>query len=140
MFASDCDLQERLCRIANRIYGQILYVELRSLGSADEDKVGVITLCPPLLAQARAIVENVKNAQSEPTAFQHFGVDTVASGRLQISDDFLLLPEIIPSLTEYLTDTKRAGQLYVSPDEYHTQLAEHCLEVSEGPMDCWGPM
>ncbi|KAF8806212.1 hypothetical protein BYT27DRAFT_6644065 [Phlegmacium glaucopus] len=132
---SDCGLQERLRRIADRIYAQILCVELRSIGSADgEENVGIITLCPPFLARVKDFIANVENTHSElePIAFQKFDVDTVIPGKLEISDDFLLLPDIIPSLTEYLTDIKRAGRLYISPNTYHTQLAEYCLEMYPG--------
>ena len=128
--------QERLHRIADRIYGQILCVELRSLDSAggERNEVGVITLCPPFLARVKDIIARVENPQPESVTFQTFGVDTVIPERLMISDDFLLAPDILPSLAEYITNIKRAGLLYISPDEYHTQLAEYCLELcTTGP-------
>ena len=47
---------------------------------------------------------------------------------VRVSDDFLLFEDIIPSLTDYLTDPYRAGNLFIRPGVFHMQCAEYCLD------------
>lgn len=71
-----------------------------------QERFRLITLCPPIIAQVKDIIEGVENTQSEPTAFEIPDADAVIARRLRISDDIQLLSDIVPFSTEYLTNIK----------------------------------
>jgi hypothetical protein len=95
-----------------------LYVEYPGCEDGEEN-IGMITLCLRLLAQVKGIM-GVEDTQSEPTAFEISDPDAVIARRLR-TFCYCRIYHIVPSLTEYLTNIKRAGRLYIIPSEYHTK-------------------
>jgi hypothetical protein len=134
-------MEERLRLMVDRIYGQILH-PLRSVTET------VVTLCPPFLeAQKFAYTSPRSSDDSDdapsdepPPVFKIPAVMTLpesdqvpnANAIVRVSDDFLLFKGIIPSLTDYLTDPYRAGNLFIRPEVFHMQFAEYCLDRCSG--------
>ena len=130
-------MEERIRLVIDRIYGQILH-PLRSVTET------VVTLCPPFLeAQKFAYTaprpsDDSHDAPSDepPPVFSIPAFKTLPECDqtfiLRVSDDFLLFEDIIPSLTDYLTDPYRAGNLFIRPEVFHMQFAEYCLDRCSG--------
>jgi hypothetical protein len=134
-------MEERIRLMIDRIYGQILH----PLRSATET---VISLCPPFLeAQKFEYTSRRRNDDSDDTPSDEpppvFSIPAVvtlpesdqtpnANAVIRVSDDFLLFKDIIPSLTDYLTDPYRAGSLFIRPEVFHMQFAEYCLDRCSG--------
>ena len=130
-------MEERIRLMIDRIYVQILH-PLRSVTET------VVSLCPPFLeAQKFAYTSPRPSDDSDDAPSDEpppvFSIPTVvtllecdqtpnANAIVRISDDFLLFEDIIPSLTDYLTDPYRAGNLFIIPEVFHMQFAEYCLE------------
>ncbi|KAF8167119.1 hypothetical protein B0H34DRAFT_1156 [Crassisporium funariophilum] len=132
---SDCagSFRIKLSQIIDRIYGQILCSEI----SGNEK---IVKVCPLFLAAMKHHIREERMPSGSNPVFQlpaqitnEIATTLTEEYSTRISDDFLLLDEINPSLTECLTDPGRAGTLYISAGVYHTQLAEYWLETCECP-------
>lgn len=134
-------MEERIRLVIDRIYGQILH-PLRSVTET------VVSLCPPFLeAQKFEYTSRRRSDDSDDTPSDEpppvFSIPAVvtlpesgqtpnANAVIRVSDDFLLFKDIIPSLTDYLTDPYRAGNLFIRPEVFHMQFAEYCLDRCSG--------
>ena len=107
-------VQRQLVYISDRIYGQILEIDTLPHGQR------VITIRKSFVA-----------ALSRNTAVAEMGgplPSTSGSSPLTVSDTLLALHGLRASLTSFLTKPNRAGDLFLPPALYHTQMAEICLD------------
>lgn len=125
--------------MVDRIYGQILH-PLRSVTET------VISICPPFLEAQKFAYTSPRpsdgpddtSSDELPPSFKIPAVltlpesDQIPNAIIRVSDDFLLFKDIIPSLTDYLTDPYRSGNLFIRPEVFHMQFAEYCLDRCSG--------
>ena len=129
------NLQDKLSTLTDSIYSQILCLNGYN-GKA------IVTICPPILASIEYYIRTSgvgSSADKLKPVFQvpvlepyHFDdpCNSIATG---VSEDLLLLGDLNPSLTEYLTSWTRAKNFYVDASAYHTQMAEFWLDHCLGP-------
>ena len=107
---SNVDLMERVCRLTNKIYQETLCLSIN-----DPEKIAYITFGPGQLDHEQVI------ALSSTTQYR-----TKLSWPLLT---WISVEGVIPcSFTNFITTSELSGPLYISPDFFHTQVAEHFLE------------
>ena len=104
---SNVDLMERVCRLTNKIYREILCI-------TRDERMKYITIA----------------------GLDHVQIGTLSctpQRRIALSWDLLawiLRVNGIPcSFTNFITTPELSGPLYISPDIYHTQITEYSLVV-----------
>ena len=110
---SNVDLEERICRLTNRIYREMLCI-------TRHDGMKFITM------------------RSSRTRVDHFQISTYSESsfpqyRIVLSWELLRwisVEDKIPcSFTDFITTPELSGPLYISPDIYHTQIMEYSLQT-----------
>jgi hypothetical protein len=115
VFIADLDLTERLRRVTDKIFRSILCIETQG-------NITNIAIHVPLR------IFGPCNMAPKPLPFW-----AVNPGIIRLSWESLAHVSVegrIPSLfTEFITTPERSGPLYVSPDDYHTQVTEYSLHT-----------
>jgi hypothetical protein len=115
----------RLLSINGRILQQILRID--TFHDPDGASSRRVTLCEPFLVAANlwskseSFPSDVPQRDPETTGFDS------DSDLVGISETLFSLHGVRNSLAEFLTHPDYAGDLYISPDAYHTQFAKICL-------------
>ena len=106
------DLMERVCRLTNKIYREMLCI-------TRHNGMMYITLCGPDHTSAILCTPQYNTPQ--------YTDKTVLSWDLlswiPVKDSRIPL-----SFTNFITTPELSGVLYISPDNYHTQITEYSLE------------
>jgi hypothetical protein len=109
VFVSNVDLMERVCRLTNKIYREVLCI-------TRDERMSYITI-------------------GGRVRVNPFKFSWTTQYRIALSWDLLdwiLITErnrIPCSFTNFITTPEFSGLLYMSPEIYHTQITEYLLET-----------
>ena len=110
------DLMERVSHLTNKIYREMLYItrlgrmSIITMGGLYHIPLGLIPFSP----------------SPTPTPTPTRKLETVLSWELLT---WISVKGRIPcSFTNFITTPELSGSLYISPDIYHSQIAEYLLE------------
>jgi hypothetical protein len=107
---SNVDLMERVCHLTNKIYQEMLCITRH-----DPKKIAYITIGPGRLDRVQVI------ASSSTTQYK------IVLSRPLLA--WISMEGVIPfSFSNFITTSELSGPLYISPDNFHTQITEHFLE------------
>ena len=99
---------ERVCHLTNKFYLEMLYI-------TTHEKMTIIT------------IGGLYPIQLDPTPFS-----STSQYSIVLSWDLLAWISVegrIPcSFTNFITTPELSGPLYISPDDYHTQVTEYSLQ------------
>jgi hypothetical protein len=115
VFVSNVDLMERVCRLTNKIYREMLCI-------TRHEKMTYITMVASGLDSDESDSVQVTSAFSWTPQYK-----TLLSWDLL---DWIWVEDRIPYFfTNFITTPELSGPLYyISPDIYHTQITEYSLE------------